>query len=178
MLFRIHFHIPFPNRTLLIQWISPAPIHTVKCPVGTKVDTDNRNSVSDLHVVDHFKTRAVFFDLKRPLLAVRGAGMKKVVLPLGAERGARIERKSGGAVVVKTDWRSDVAWLIFLIRNAHVFVHPRIELVFSILPIRAPTGIHVLNDVDETLFLTGAIGVIVDSKNVAVLIKSDFLNIP
>ena len=61
--------------------------------------------------------------------------------------------------------------------DTEVFIHPWIESSIAILPVRTPTSIHVLNDVNEAFFFAGSVGVVVDSEHVAVLVKGYFLHI-
>ena len=117
------------------------------------------------------------FDLEGPLLPVGGAGVEKVVVPFFAESGAGIEGHAGGAVFVEADGRGDVGGLVFLVRDGEVFIHPGVEDAVAILPVGAPAGVHVLDDVNESFFFTGAVRVVVDAEDVAVLIEGDFLDV-
>ena len=103
--------------------------------------------------------------------------MKKVILPFLSEGGTGVESESSRSVVIETDGWGDVGRLSFVPWNTEVFIHPWIERSIAILPVRTPTSIHVLDDVDEAFFFARTVGVVIDSEHVAVLVKGDFLHI-
>ncbi len=171
------FHVPLPNSSLFVERITASPVDPIESSIGTEIDSDDGNAISDLHIVDHFEGSAILLDLKGPLLAVGGAGMKEVILPCFPEGGSGIKRESSRAVVIETDRGGDVGRLPLVPWNTEVFIHPWIESSIAILPVRTPTSIHVLNDVNEAFFFAGSVGVVVDPEHVAVLVKGYFLHI-
>ncbi|MDA9337687.1 hypothetical protein N9Q98_01140, partial [bacterium] len=45
------------------------------------------------------------------------------------------------------------------------------------MPVRAPTGVHVPNDVNKALLLTGAIRIVIDAEDVSELIEGQLLHV-
>jgi len=171
------FYVPLPNSSLFVERVSTAPVDSIESPIGTKIDSDDRNAIPDLHIVDHLEGRTILLDLKGPLLPVGSTSMKKVILPFLSEGGAGVESESSRSVVIETDRWGDVGRLSFVPWDTQVFIHPWIERSITILPVRTPTSIHVLDNVDEAFFFAGSVGVVIDSEHVAVLVKGDFLHI-
>ena len=128
-------------------------------------------------IVHHFKTVAVRTDLKGPLFASWCTCQEKVILIIASERGARIKFKTSRTVLVITQRRSKPSRLLFVPRLVHEIVIPWIVVFLKILPVRSPTGLEILLDVDEPFIFPRVVSIVIDAKKVSVLIKSNLLNI-
>ena len=93
--------IPFPDGTFFVEGIAAAPVDSIERTIRSKVDANDGDAASDLHIVDHLEGCAVLFDLKAPVLAVGRAGVEEVIFPFFVQSSAWIEGHSSGSIIVK-----------------------------------------------------------------------------
>ena len=170
-------HINAPDRAVFVHRVTAAPVDPVKAAVGSEVQPDERNAVTDFVIVHHRETVAPRFDLKSPLLAVWCACQEKVTVVFRSQSGPWIGLESGGAVLVEPERGGVPAGLSFVKRHVHLLVLPRVVAAAAVLPVRAPAEVGVLLDIDEALFFSREIGVVVDPEEIAVMVEGDLLNV-
>ncbi len=128
-------------------------------------------------VVCHFEGCTLWFHLEGADRAFREFGDKEGIVVFFVKGGAWVEGEACGTVGVVDVRGGDVGGLEFAGRLPNVFRHPRVVFRSTVLVVVPPAGIGTLGDVEETLALALAVGIVIDGEDVSVLVEGDLLGV-
>ena len=169
--------VELPDGSFFVERVASTPVGGVEGAIGAEVDADVHGAFDDGVVIGHLEGGSLLFYFEGTDGAFGELRDEEGILVFFVEGGAGVEGEAGGAVRVIQVRGGDVGRLELTGSFPDVFCHPGVVCRGTILVVVPPAGIRSFGNVEKSLAFAFAVGVVIDGKEVPILIEGDFLGV-